>query len=48
MLIHAKDYHAPRHRHNFEQVRVLHDSEFGCDAGLSQQAGSVGYFPEGT
>ena len=47
-LVEANDYHAPRHRHNFEQIRILLEGEFGFDAGLSQSAGSVGYFCEGT
>jgi hypothetical protein len=47
-IVEANDYHAPRHRHNFEQIRILLDGEFGFDAGLTQTAGSVGYFCEGT
>jgi len=47
-IVDAEDYHAPRHRHNFEQIRILLEGEFGFDAGLTQRAGSVGYFCEGT
>ncbi len=48
MLVHAQDYRAPRHRHNFDQVRVVLDGAFGFDAGQVQEANSVGYFTEGT
>ncbi len=47
-IVEANDYRTPRHRHNFEQIRILLEGEFGFDAGLSQAAGSVGYFCEGT
>lgn len=47
-IVEAHDYHAPRHRHSFEQIRILLEGEFGFDAGLAQTAGSVGYFCEGT
>ena len=49
MLVHvAEHYEAPRHRHNFEQVRVMLDGSFGFGPGLAQGPGSVGYFCEGT
>lgn len=38
----------PRHRHNFEQVRVMLDGSFGFGPGQVQHKGSVGYFCEGT
>lgn len=38
----------PRHRHNFEQVRILLEGEFGFGPGQVQVAGTVGYFCEGT
>jgi hypothetical protein len=38
----------PRHRHNFEQVRVMLDGSFGFGPGQVQHEGSVGYFCEGT
>jgi hypothetical protein len=48
MLVHVQDgYHAPRHRHNFDQVRIMLDGAFGFDRGQRQEAGSVGYFTEG-
>lgn len=48
-LVHvAEHYHAPRHRHNFEQVRVMLDGSFGFGPGLTQGQGSVGYFCEGS
>jgi hypothetical protein len=49
MLVHVADaFHTPRHRHNFEQVRVMLDGHFGFGPGHSQGPGSVGYFCEGT
>ncbi len=48
MLVHVKDeYRAPRHRHNFDQVRIMLNGAFGFDRGQRQEAGSVGYFTEG-
>lgn len=44
----AELYVAPRHRHNFEQVRVVLNGRFGFGPGAVQEAGSVGYFCEGT
>ena len=41
-------YFAPRHRHNFDQVRFVLKGEFGYGDGSQQQAGTVGYFTEGT
>jgi hypothetical protein len=41
-------YATPRHRHNFEQVRVMLEGSFGFGPGLVQHPGSVGYFCEGT
>lgn len=42
------DFASPRHRHNFDQVRVqiLGDSAFGRDG--TMRPGMIGYFPEGT
>ena len=49
MLVHvAEHYEAVRHRHNFEQVRVMLDGSFGFGPGMVQGPGSVGYFCEGT
>lgn len=41
-------YHTPQHRHNFEQVRYVLDGRFGFGPGAVQDAGTVGYFCEGT
>lgn len=48
MLIDAEGFSTPQHRHNFDQVRILLDGEFGFGAGLVQKSGTVAYFPEGT
>lgn len=42
------EFSTPRHRHNFEQVRILLEGEFGFGPGQVQTAGTVGYFCEGT
>ncbi len=48
-MVHIEDsYHAPQHRHNFEQVRIMLEGSFGFGPGLVQGPGSVGYFCEGT
>lgn len=41
------DYYTPRHRHNFEQVRLMVEGEFEYEPGHIQKTGSVGYFCEG-
>ncbi len=41
-------YTTPRHRHNFEQVRVMLEGSFGFGPDQIQHAGTVGYFCEGT
>lgn len=43
----ADAYSTPRHRHNFEQIRLMLDGSFGFGSAV-QEAGSVGYFCEGT
>lgn len=48
MLVYAQDYVAPRHRHNFDQLRIVLEGRFGFDRGQEQTAGMLGYFPEGT
>jgi hypothetical protein len=48
ILVEAENYRAPRHRHNFDQVRIMLDGEFGFDRGQVQRAGMIGYFTEGT
>lgn len=42
------DFHSPRHRHNFDQVRVQlrGDADFARDGVM--RPGTVAYFPEGT
>jgi len=47
-LVYANDYVAPRHRHNFDQVRIVLDGAFGFDRDMVQEAGMLGYFTEGT
>lgn len=41
------NYHAPPHRHNFDQVRLILEGKFGFGP-QDQEAGQVGYFCEGT
>ena len=41
------DYHTPRHRHNFEQIRVQVRGEFDYERDVKMTPGMVGYFPEG-
>jgi hypothetical protein len=41
-------YYAPRHRHNFDQVRYQIEGEFDFDSDGKMGPGSVAYFPEGT
>jgi len=42
------EFFAPRHRHNFEQVRIMLSGSMSFGPDQEQQAGSVGYFCEGT
>ncbi len=48
MVVEAQDYQAPRHRHNFDQVRIVLEGEFGFGPGMKQDACMLGYFTEGT
>jgi hypothetical protein len=41
------EYFAPRHRHNFDQLRLMLRGGFGFDPGFEQNEGSIGYFCEG-
>ena len=41
-------YHTPRHRHNFDQVRLNLTGAMNYADGKDLRAGEVGYFPEGT
>lgn len=43
-----EEFFGPRHRHNFEQVRIMLEGESQFDTGRIQKAGSIGYFSEGT
>jgi hypothetical protein len=47
-LVKAKDYATPRHRHNFDQVRIMLAGSFGFDRGQEMHEGMLGYFAEGT
>ncbi|MEQ8800633.1 MAG: hypothetical protein RLP45_01200 [Haliea sp.] len=48
-LVDFKDeYYTPRHRHNFEQVRVGLEGSYEWAPGTAQEAGTIGYFCEGT
>jgi hypothetical protein len=47
-LVYANDYVAPRHRHNFDQVRIVLEGAFGFDREMTQEPGMLGYFTEGT
>lgn len=41
------DFYSPRHRHNFEQIRVQLDGTLDYDRDGAMTPGIVGYFPEG-
>ena len=42
------DYTTPRHRHNFDQIRLQVGGRFDYDGLGAMTEGMVGYFPEGT
>ena len=42
------DFYMPRHRHNFEQIRLPVKGDMTIGGGLILREGEVGYFPEGT
>ena len=42
------DYFTPRHRHNFDQVRIMLNGRYGWSPEDVQEEGTVGYFTEGT
>ena len=42
------DFFSPRHRHNFDQVRLQLEGTFDYDKDGSFTPGAIGYFPEGT
>jgi hypothetical protein len=41
------EYSTPRHRHNFDQLRIMLRGRFGFGKDRVQEEGSVGYFCEG-
>ena len=41
------DYSGPRHRHNFDQVRVALNGAISYGIGRVIETGDIGYFPEG-
>jgi hypothetical protein len=41
------DFYSPRHRHNFEQIRVQLEGTLDYDRDGAMTPGIVGYFPEG-
>jgi hypothetical protein len=43
----TSEYYAPRHRHNFDQVRYCISGSIPIGKNLTVDAGEVGYFPEG-
>jgi hypothetical protein len=42
------DFHMPRHRHNFDQIRLPLRGDMNLGRGIVLREGEVGYFPEGT
>jgi hypothetical protein len=42
------DFFSPRHRHNFDQVRVQLSGRFAFGQDGTMEPGCIGYFPEGT
>jgi hypothetical protein len=42
------NFFSPRHRHNFDQIRIQLEGQFDYDKDGCFTPGSVGYFPEGT
>jgi hypothetical protein len=44
----AGDYASPRHRHNFDQLRLLLDGKLPVTPHRAMMPGQIGYFPEGT
>jgi hypothetical protein len=42
------DFFSPRHRHNFDQVRLQLEGSFDYDRDGCFTPGAIGYFPEGT
>ncbi len=44
----AGDYASPRHRHNFDQIRLVLDGRLPVTPQRTMKPGEIGYFPEGT
>lgn len=42
------DYGSPRHRHNFDQIRIALDGDMRISPRQVVKEGQIGYFPEGT
>src|SRR5712675_446838 len=42
-----KDFSMPRHRHNFDQIRLPICGDMNIGDGIVLREGQVGYFPEG-
>jgi hypothetical protein len=42
-----KDFFMPRHRHNFEQIRLPLRGDMNIGNGIVLKEGQIGYFPEG-
>lgn len=42
------DYNSPRHRHNFDQIRLVLEGRVPIAPRRSMKPGQIGYFPEGT
>lgn len=42
------DYGSPRHRHNFDQVRIVLEGRLPVTPRRTMSPGEIGYFPEGT
>jgi hypothetical protein len=42
-----KDFSMPRHRHNFDQIRLPLNGDMNLGDGMVLKQGHVGYFPEG-
>jgi hypothetical protein len=48
-LVHTPNgYYAPRHRHNFDQIRYQIEGDFDFDSDGTMRPGAIAYFPEGT
>lgn len=42
------DYASPRHRHNFDQIRIALEGDMRISPNQVVKQGQIGYFPEGT